>query len=288
MSEKYMGLWPTPKASRDGISPKTLQMVKDGKAEASLDRVVLMNQENPAPPASHQLTLFAEDSHASLLVQPGSEKARQMTATSGRSLGALLQRSDPVGLWLKMCLDSDRYISTRCYLTWKGWATPQRRPLYRLVPSTPRTDETGFGLWRTPNAWNSKQGPKSKENYEKAQRVGHTLITLTDQVRHDFWPTPKSEPSGPDYARANRKGSGGDDLATRIAKMEQGQKMWTTPGVSDSFGTGRKMETKRKDGKPKDSLKDMAAPGGQLNPQWVEWLMGYPSGWTDLEHSATP
>ena len=23
--------------------------------------------------------------------------------------------------------------------------------------------------------------------------------------------------------------------------------------------------------------------GGQLNPQWVEWLMGYPSGWTDLE-----
>ena len=23
--------------------------------------------------------------------------------------------------------------------------------------------------------------------------------------------------------------------------------------------------------------------GGQLNPQWVEWLMGYPEGWTDLE-----
>ena len=22
---------------------------------------------------------------------------------------------------------------------------------------------------------------------------------------------------------------------------------------------------------------------GTLNPQWVEWLMGYPSGWTDLE-----
>jgi hypothetical protein len=22
---------------------------------------------------------------------------------------------------------------------------------------------------------------------------------------------------------------------------------------------------------------------GSLNPQWVEWLMGYPSGWTDLK-----
>lgn len=28
--------------------------------------------------------------------------------------------------------------------------------------------------------------------------------------------------------------------------------------------------------------------GGHLNPAWVEWLMGYPEGWTDLEHSATP
>ncbi len=25
-----------------------------------------------------------------------------------------------------------------------------------------------------------------------------------------------------------------------------------------------------------------------LNPYWVEWLMGYPIGWTDLEGSATP
>jgi site-specific DNA-cytosine methylase len=24
--------------------------------------------------------------------------------------------------------------------------------------------------------------------------------------------------------------------------------------------------------------------GGSLNPTWVEWLMGYPLGWTDLEH----
>ena len=28
--------------------------------------------------------------------------------------------------------------------------------------------------------------------------------------------------------------------------------------------------------------------GGQLNPPWVEWLMGYPAGWTDSGDSATP
>ena len=27
----------------------------------------------------------------------------------------------------------------------------------------------------------------------------------------------------------------------------------------------------------------MARDGGQLNPEWVEWLMGWPIGWTDLK-----
>lgn len=30
------------------------------------------------------------------------------------------------------------------------------------------------------------------------------------------------------------------------------------------------------------------AVGGKLNPMWVEWLMGFPIGWTDLEASGTP
>lgn len=32
---------------------------------------------------------------------------------------------------------------------------------------------------------------------------------------------------------------------------------------------------------------DGIPPSGQLNPQWVEWIMGFPAGWTDLEASAT-
>jgi hypothetical protein len=28
--------------------------------------------------------------------------------------------------------------------------------------------------------------------------------------------------------------------------------------------------------------------GGTLSPTWIEWLMGFPNGWTDLKPSATP
>ena len=37
--------------------------------------------------------------------------------------------------------------------------------------------------------------------------------------------------------------------------------------------------------KQKDLTYAVARNGGQLNPQWVDWLMGYPVGWTDLKDS---
>lgn len=38
-------------------------------------------------------------------------------------------------------------------------------------------------------------------------------------------------------------------------------------------------------------MKQMTTPeefNGRLNPQFVEWLMGYPTNWTALEDLATP
>ena len=34
--------------------------------------------------------------------------------------------------------------------------------------------------------------------------------------------------------------------------------------------------------------RDPSLIGGKLNPTWVEWLMGFPTGWTDLKDSETP
>ena len=52
--------------------------------------------------------------------------------------------------------------------------------------------------------------------------------------------------------------------------------LWPTPTVQDASNNGGPSQHQR------NSLPLNAAVGGQLNPPWVEWLMGYPIGWTDL------
>ena len=51
---------------------------------------------------------------------------------------------------------------------------------------------------------------------------------------------------------------------------------YPTPTASERSGVNPKT------GKGEGLSKQM---GGQLNPDWVEWLMGWPIGWTDLKPS---
>ena len=63
--------------------------------------------------------------------------------------------------------------------------------------------------------------------------------------------------------------------------------MWPTATARDYKG-GRMPETLAKAGRNEtnslpDAVNAQMGKTGSLNPQWVEWLMGYPEGWTDLE-----
>ncbi len=121
------------------------------------------------------------------------------------------------------------------------------------------------GLWPTPTV-QDKAGHNGE--YEKTS-THHEGLTLATAVQK--WPTPKSEPSGPDFARANRPNSGGDDLATATAREN-----FPTPRAEDSQCAGAHRGTP-------DSLYSATGgttPAGQLSPDWVEVLMGFPRGWT--------
>src|SRR3990167_4042685 len=225
------------------------------------------SRDSEAAKRSHQLMSSLAASLASPLVSPGSDVARRMTATSGRKCAALLKKSGPVGSWLRMCLASSSWRSTRCYLTWKPSGTPSWRLLFRLAPSMPRTDGSGSGLWPTPSANETGEDPEKVQarvargkarglNYRK-----NTMIKLGTAVQ--MWPTPHSSCS----TGAGTQGrQGGKNLQTAAAMMP-------TPTAN------------RRDGLQSHGKNIVC---GSLNPQFVEWLMGYPIGYTDFEPWATP
>ena len=67
-------------------------------------------------------------------------------------------------------------------------------------------------------------------------------------------------------------------ILTPIAPLA---KMWPTPAARDYRFPNKKTYSERGGGKKGEQLPN--AVGGPLNPTWVEWLMGWPLGWTDLK-----
>lgn len=232
-----------------------------------------------------QLSLFPEDSRASRSAWPASEEAVKMTVTSGQRCSELLKSSGPVGLLARMLLGSSIWRSTRCFLTWKGKATKQGRLYFRLVPLTHGTNATELASWAgtedravyfipTPRAHNI---PTS----EKAKRQHKSSPSLIDYAR--IFPTPTAQ---------DCKGSNSmEHLAqgNRIAQLANAVKLYPTPstgaGLCGGTGNYQQLKALEESGEitPEERRSMAAGNGGQLNPAWVEALMGFPPGWTELE-----
>lgn len=267
-------LWPTPVGSdnsnrQSGPTPSNLK----GEHGWGLKAAIAAEDtfQSQLDKESPQSTFLLEGSLVSPSLLPGSEAARQTTATSGLRCCASLRSSSPVGCLLRTLLESHLWSSSTVYLRWTGnnilrtrrqwdkrvwvqcatergeeywirsWATLKKsdtkseRLLFRLVPSTPRTEGTGCGLWPTIRASDADHGgPNGRDS------AGNPHLPMAVKM----WPTP------------------------------------TTPRPHDNESTAGKYM-------PSQNQKDLAAvvapTGGQLNPTWVEWLMGYPEGWTALD-----
>ena len=102
------------------------------------------------------------------------------------------------------------------------------------------------------------------------------LVLRTDGTESLLFPTPK--------ASAADRGGRGELLA--LVRGKKTRQEWPTPR---SRMTGAATANRLND-KERNLEKAIAERGdrGPLNPQWVEWLMGFPIGWTDCDASATP
>jgi hypothetical protein len=99
-------------------------------------------------------------------------------------------------------------------------------------------------------------------------------VYLTDAVR--YWRTPTASAGGTSMAEVEKIASGdwtrpsGQRRQMRLQDQIMDRRLW--PDVEESL----------------TNLPEGSTPIGKLNPTWVEWLMGFPIGWTELSASGTP
>jgi hypothetical protein len=180
------------------------------------------------------------------------------------------------------------------------------------------TEEIAYGSsptrWPTPDA-HSDRGASSKERMQ--MKLKKSLpISINDQVAHQemiqehkkekrkMWSTPTAfDANTIKNPRKPHPGGG------QKPPLQQQVQMFPTPCARDWKGASSVQTIVDKMSKglrahmgqlpnrvaleeslnllsQEDNLSDtptMPKPNGQLNPTWVEWLMGYPEGWTDCE-----
>lgn len=227
-------------------------------------------------------------SPANRTATPGSGKVQRMKGIYGVSVSGPLAEYDPASHSLRTSqgclLLTEGDSSTESCLTFTRSGMMRSGRLFQLRPSGLPTGGIESGLWHTPRSVMPVEKPGNfvKRNGDRGE---HCTGSLAEQVQRETWPTPKGTASGPDFARADREGSGGDDLATRVAKFPT-PTPFPTPAATDAKQGANGVSQIKRHTLPGEMHRQGI--GGQLNPTWVEWLMGYPLGWTALKDSATP
>lgn len=197
-----------------------------------------------------------------------------MTAISGLKCAALLRSQNPLTSWVRMLLESSRWNSTVCFLTWKISATPRGRLLFRLAPWMPDTDETGFGyLVPTPT---SNQAPNKNANTNGPKTTAE--VARTNWAPGKLWPTPNTKDGTPPRSIESLKAMIADKRNRKNKPSNLREVMlWPTPTAQDAKNNGAPSQMER------NTKLLNAEIGGSLNPEWVCALMGYPPGWTNVD-----
>lgn len=149
----------------------------------------------------------------------------------------------------------------------RGGACSELPPLAPLTSAS----ECGSGL-RTPTPISSDADKCSSDSLARFVQPG--LQKTYRKGNSQLWPTPTVQTAyqGPNSC------AGGSSQGRKLLNAA----VLPTP-ISRDWKSGKASEaTKAKNSRPLSE-----AIGGLLNPEWVEWLMGWPVGWTELKPSAT-
>ena len=170
-----------------------------------------------------------------------------MTVTSGRNILGLYKKLNRSVSLAKMLLGSSTWSSTISLLTWRAKVKPQSNLLFQLFPLMLLTDETEYGLLLTPTTIQSDFSEtryKKRKKYRESIGRHYTPGCLREQIMS--LPTPTAR----DY-----KGARSSESLAKAGRNKNNS-------LPDQFNQPGKTS--------------------QLNPHFVEEMMGYPIGWTEL------
>jgi len=238
-----------------------------------------------------------------VLTSPLPEKAQESTESS-QACGHTWQES-----LVKYDLNTSSWKTHHCLweedlpessVTLPRWGMMQDGECWERITLPLLIGATESGSLPTPtaNSYGTNQGGAQG-------RKGKIRPSLQTMARKNFWPTPTAAEADKISNQANYGHKGlsnhpaivGKPTRPKRKKSRKGEKQWPTPSARDwKDSPGMSKEGVNPDGsvrKRDDQLarrvftQEDTQTGGLLNPNWVEWLMGWPIGWTDLNALAT-
>ena len=176
-----------------------------------------------------------------------------------------------------------------------SWRTAQCSLLgeeHELLLTLPRWGMTVDGLlWELPTLEHRTKGTESGFSPNGVDTFHTPNTTGLDggsnsrkalRKKMERLPTPQSTDYRDKPTSASWKAKGGINFSLANPEI---QAMWPTPNARDW------KDTQTAGNRKSPGLGVVAhlgtTDGGQLNPPWVEWLMGWPIGWTDLKPLGT-
>ena len=232
---------------------------------------------------SYDLTSFAADIHANLSAQQENDKAKTTPDTSGRGSEKPLANYDPNTQSWKMYGDTSLWGEPQSLASLPPSGMTRNGVLYQQPAWVPITDVIESSSWPTPTAvtrpmegnvrmYRAKIEAGEMTEAEAEAILGKSVWEAQGKVPA-MWPTPKAT----DYKR-NGSPSEMKRQSPCLGAMVQ---KWPTPTAADAYTHA--LKSSQQTPGSRHSLNLPSAAGGKLNPTWVEWLMGFPTGWTDLE-----
>jgi hypothetical protein len=228
-------------------------------------------------------------SRANRSARPEVAKPQKTQDTSGPLSKQALLFSDPALSSSRMSMEScpqshpdTTQFSTMSSATWKAWVSERRQNATQRRKSARHTcgDVGSSSLFATPTVTANQMSP-SMQKHPGCANLNWPTPTPIHAIRgnHDE-PVEKYMKRVEDYEQGRAKGKPGKSLGIAVRWPTATTRDW-----KDGNNPSEKVPTNGLLGRAVP--RDPTSRQGQLNPEWVDMLMGFPTGWTDLEPWAT-